>query len=128
MRFYKFVEGTRLYIGGIMANASAEMVESDFSGQSWTEIKGLQLMGSDEPPLTKIRCKIVKIDPGQKACIAAKSSVGCFAFRLAFPNGAERLYAATIMDARRIGKKTGNGQCLQITTTTDSNYVKAART
>ena len=40
------VAGCKIYIGGVLSDKNADFVESDFSGQSWTEIDGWSQMGS----------------------------------------------------------------------------------
>ena len=40
------VAGCKIYIGGVLSDKNADFVESDFSGQSWTEIDGWSQMGA----------------------------------------------------------------------------------
>jgi len=118
--------GTKLYIGGVLAMQSADFKASDFEGEDWKEIGGLESLGtigdtSEEIAVNLInesRTKRLKgprnagsmeivfalngEDEGQLALIAAEKTRNDYAFRLVFddaPAGgtpSERLWIAKV--------------------------------
>lgn len=126
VRLWDVEPGARFYVGGVVAESTDIMKEADFRGQSWTEVKGWRSMGgTDGSLLHKNRFTIVKGDPGQTACIAAEADDSDYAFRITFKSGAERLYAATVISARKIARNAG--ALLQVEVALSSNVVKVDR-
>lgn len=100
------VAGSKLYIGAAMDLPTADLAETDFDSQTWTEIKGWTNMGPIGDTSASItsdwigakRTKklkgtrdagnmentfdVLSDDPGQLALIAAEQSSSNFAFRV----------------------------------------------
>lgn len=118
--------GSKLYIGGIQDMKSADFVAGDFSTETWTEITGLESLGSVGDTSEEIaqavvgegRTKRIKgtrnagamevvmainyADAGQQALLAAEKTPDDYAFRVAFndaPAGgspSERMFIAKV--------------------------------
>ena len=118
--------GATLEIGGVLAMKSSDFVASDFNAISWTEITGMENLGSvgDESAeisqdiIGESRTKRIKgtrnappmqivyginyDDAGQQALIAAEKTIHDYAFRLTFndapPGGtpSKRLFIAKV--------------------------------
>jgi hypothetical protein len=147
MALYNVVAGSHFYIGGVMADQAADYVESDFSGQSWTEIDGFSTMGDlgEDPNMISTslinrnrdkamkgtyqvvqmvnRFTVINDDLGQLACLAAQKVNSDYAFRLVFPDGSERLFAGPISTAKEIGGEANTIRYLEITIHRNSNVV-----
>ena len=100
--------GAKLYIGGALAQKASDFVEADFTGETWTEIKWLESLGSvgdaaqeiafdviGNPRTQRIKgtrsagtmevvCGIEYSDAGQVAAIAAEKTDDDYAFKLEF--------------------------------------------
>lgn len=150
MALFNVVAGSRIYIGGVMADQNADFVEGDFSGQSWVEIDGWQQMGDlGESPnvitaslINRDRDKamkgtrgvvnmenrftIIDADAGQLACIAAEASDDDYAFRIVFPNGSERLFIGVVLTASETGGEANTLRMLGVTVGRNSNVVRVA--
>lgn len=111
--------GSKLYIGGALANKSTDFVESDFTSQTWTEIGGLtglgkigdaaeaisvklvgeartkKMKGSRDAGTMEIVCALDASDAGQAAVIAAQAAKDSYAFKLAL-NDAPPVRSATV--------------------------------
>ncbi|EYD70519.1 hypothetical protein [Limimaricola hongkongensis] len=118
--------GAKLYIGGTQAMKSTDFVEGDFSTETWTEITGLESLGSVGDTANEIsqdivgegRTKRIKgtrnagameiiaainyADAGQQALLAAEKTPQDYAFRVVFndaPAGgtpSERMFIAKV--------------------------------
>lgn len=118
--------GSKLYIGGTQDMKSADFVEADFSTETWTEITGLESLGSVGDTSEEIaqavvgegRTKRIKgtrnagamevvmainyADAGQQALLAAEKTPQDYAFRVVFndaPEGgtpSERMFIAKV--------------------------------
>ena len=121
--------GAKLFIGGEFT-VDGDVVTTDFDGETWTEVKQLEGLGSlgdaseevtfdDLGKRRRQRIKGVRnaepmeivagldhADPGQSAIFAAERSDANFAFRVVFddaPTGgtpSERMFAAQVGSAR----------------------------
>lgn len=104
------VAGSKLYIGGVLADKATDFVEADFTSQTWTAIDGWEQMGSIGDTAQIITSSlinrgrdvkqkgtrnagsmqnvfaIVPSDPGQIALIAAEKTVSNYAFKIEFPD------------------------------------------
>ena len=142
--------GNIVAIGGVMADQTADLVESDFSGQSWPEVGGWQQMGDLGETPTVIttslinrnrdkamkgtrqvvtmenRFTIIDADAGQLACIAAEASDLDYAFRIVFESGAQRLFAGIVISASEIGGEANTIRMLAVSIGRNSNVVKVA--
>jgi hypothetical protein len=98
--------GSKLHIGGAKDQQSADFTSSDFSAETWTEIKSLEglgslgdtsqaitvdlidqqrqktLKGTRNAGTMEVVCAIDPADAGQIAAIAAEKSKSDYAFRL----------------------------------------------
>ncbi|WP_127524582.1 hypothetical protein [Mesorhizobium sp. Z1-4] len=150
MALHQVVAGSRFYIGGTIADQNSDFAESDFSGQSWTEVDGWETMGDlgEEPNIitTSVinrnrdkaqkgtrqvvtmenRFTIYPDDAGQLACIAAEADDDNYAFRLVFPSGAQRLFIGLVVSSREIGGTANTPRMLQVNIARNSNVVKVA--
>lgn len=104
------VAGSKLYIGGVLADKATDFVAADFTSQTWTLIDGWEQMGAigDTAQIITtalinrgrdIKQKgtrnagsmqnvfaIVPEDAGQIALIAAEKTVSNYAFKVEFPD------------------------------------------
>lgn len=118
--------GCKFFIGGAMQMQDADLTESDFDSQNWTEVMQHENLGSlgDEPAQLDVKpirgdrvkrlkglhtaadlelvCNLDSEDTGQVAMVAAGQSRENFAFRLQFPpmpdggTPPERLFIAVV--------------------------------
>lgn len=150
MALHEVVAGSRFYIGGVVADQSADFVEADFNGQSWVEVDGWQQMGDlgEEPNIITTslinrnrdkaqkgtrqvvtmenRFTIFSTDAGQLACIAAEADDDNYAFKVVFPSGASRLFIGIVTSAREVGGEANSPRMLQVNIARNSNIVKVA--
>ena len=104
------VAGSKLYIGGVLADKATDFVEADFTSQTWVAIDGWEQMGAIGDTAQIITTSlvnrgrdikqkgtrnagsmqnvfaIVPSDPGQIALIAAEKTVSNYAFKIEFPD------------------------------------------
>jgi hypothetical protein len=149
MALYNVVAGSRIYIGGVMADQAADFVAGDFSSQSWVEIDGWQQMGDlgEEPNIISTslinrnrdkamkgtrqvvtfenRFLIIDTDPGQLACIAAEAVNSDYAFKVAFLSGALRLFTGPVVMAKEMGGEANTIRFLGVNIARNSNPVRA---
>ncbi|WP_029042569.1 phage tail tube protein [Cucumibacter marinus] len=148
--------GSKLYIGGALAYSGTDLSSSDFSGESWTQIKGVTNLGSagDNAELItsahigsnrvrkikgtrnagsmQIMADLDYADAGQLALIAAEKARDSYAFKIEFndaPSGgtpSERLFVAYVMSAVDEMGEANNATQLSATLEIDSNIVRVA--
>lgn len=106
------VAGSKIYIGGVTETQIDDFIESDFSGETWTEIDGWSQMGSVGDTAALITTAlinrgrdlkqkgtanagsmqnvfaIVAGDDGQEAMIAASKTRQNYAFKIEFDDAA----------------------------------------
>lgn len=104
------VAGSKLYIGGVLADKATDFVAADFTSQTWTLIDGWEQMGAIGDTAQIITTSlinrgrdikqkgtrnagsmqnvfaIVPADAGQIALIAAEKTVSNYAFKVEFPD------------------------------------------
>lgn len=149
------VAGCKLFLGTAVALPSADLAESDFSGQSWTEVKGWQQMGriGDTAEMISVthidhdrelKAKGTKnggqmqnvftqmaTDPGQIALIAAAASKSNYAVKIELndANGgapSKRLFVCLVMGAEESGGGANTVRNLTTTFEINSNIVPVA--
>lgn len=116
------VAGSRIYIGGT-ATAKEDMVESDFSGQVWTEIDGWSTAGAIGDTSTAITVSMInrKRDVTMKGTRAADAFDNTFVFLPDDP-GQQKLFAADADDCHDYAFKVEVGTgCEDSATVTISN-------
>ncbi|ABN75398.1 hypothetical protein [Cereibacter sphaeroides] len=121
--------GAKCYIGGVIADPGADVTETTFASQTWTEIKEVESIGTFGDTASEITfesvsqsrtkrlkgtrnagsmdlvCGIDYADAGQLALIAAEKTIHDYAFRIVFndaPAGgtpSERLFIAKVGSA-----------------------------
>lgn len=146
--------GSKLYIGAAKAFAGTDFLATDFTSQTWVEIKGTtdlgsagdtaslitsqqvgsgrdrKLKGTRNAGSMQIVCDLDYSDPGQIALIAAEKSKDSFAFKVVLndaPTGgtpSERLFVAYVMSAAEQYGGANSVQQLQSTLEIDSNIVR----
>ncbi|RXV64864.1 hypothetical protein C6W92_06075 [Roseovarius sp. A46] len=146
--------GAKLFIGGVKDTQSTDFVESDFSTETWTEIKELESLGSfgdtsEEISFTSIgdsRTRRLKgsrnagsmevvmgidyADAGQIALIAAEKTIFNYAFKVEFndaPEGgtpSERLFVAAVGSASEALDTADNVMKLNASLWVNSNVVR----
>lgn len=146
--------GAKIYIGGVQAMKSADHVEADFSTETWTEITGMDSLGSLGDSSSEItqefigekRAKRIKgtrnagsmeivaainyADPGQLALIAAEKTRDDYAFRVVFddaPAGgtpSERMFIAAVGSATEAFDTANNTMKLNASLWVNSNVVR----
>lgn len=131
------VAGSRIYIGGVLADKNADFVASDFNSQSWVEIDGFSQLGDlgDTSQLITtslinrnrdvkqkgtrnaggMQCVFAKmdLDAGQIALIAAEKSRSNFAFRLDLGDADTAVQSAVTITIAAPGVVTWNSHGLQ---------------
>lgn len=141
MTFYA-MDKTKIYIGGVLSMKYTDFIDSDFTGQTWTEIgstEGLgkiggdsrvkKLKGSCDSGNMELVCAIDSFDAGQEAIIAAQATKYNYAFKLVFndaPSGdtpRERKFIALVMSAEEQFDPNGPGGKLYISLALNSNIV-----
>ncbi|MEO1948480.1 hypothetical protein [Thioclava sp.] len=102
------VAGAKIHIGGVTATQSTDFAESDFTGETWTEIDGWETMGSAGDSAEIISTKlinrgrvvkqkgtrdagdmqnnfaIIPSDAGQTALLAAEKTTDNYAFKIVY--------------------------------------------
>ncbi|WP_145111368.1 hypothetical protein [Cereibacter sediminicola] len=121
--------GAKCYIGGVIADPGADVTETTFASQSWTEIKEVESLGTFGDSASEITfeslnqnrtkrlkgtrnagamdliCGLDYADAGQLALIAAEKTIHDYAFRIVFndaPAGgtpSERMFIAKVASA-----------------------------
>lgn len=148
--------GSKLYIGGTKGIPSGDLTESDFSGESWVEVKELESLGSVGDQSEEIEfnaigenrtrrlkgtrasapmevvCGIDYQDAGQLALIAAEKTIHNYAFRIVFndaPAGgtpSERMFVAAVGSASEALDTANNVMKLNASLWVNSNVVRVA--
>lgn len=148
--------GSKVYIGDELAMKSADFVEGDFSSVTWTEITGLDTIGTfgdtsqsiTQSIINEARDKTIKgtrnagtleisanidyADAGQLAAIAAEKSTQDFAFKVEFndaPTGgtpSTRLFVGKVMSAAEALNQANNSMMLNTSVAINSNIVRVA--
>lgn len=146
------VAGSKIYIGSAKEDQAADFVESDFSGETWTEIDGWSQMGGIGDAAQVITTSLINRgrdakqkgtsnagsmqnvfaviddDPGQIALIAAAepSNKDNYAFRVDLSNGAKRYFVGLVVTAQEAGGEANTIGNLNATIEVNSNVVKVA--
>lgn len=144
------VAGSRLFIGGVLADQSDDFVAADFTSQTWVEIDGWSTMGASGDASALITTAlinrgrdvkqkgtknagsmqntfaIIETDPGQIALIAAADTNDNYAFRIELSSGGERLFIGLVMSAQEAGGDANTVANLTATIEINSNVVKVA--
>lgn len=148
--------GTKLFIGDAMAFDGDDLVASDFTGASWTEVKGTtnlgaagdtselitsnqigsartrKLKGTRNAGSMTVVCDLDYADPGQLALVAAEKAKETYAFKIQFndaPEGgtpSERYFVALVMSASEEMNEANSVMSLNATLEIDSNIVRVA--
>lgn len=146
--------GAKLYIGGVLAQKSTDFIATDFTSQTWVEIKETEALGSvgdtSEAILIntinsertrvmkgtrsagtmEVVCGIDPADPGQIAAIAAEKSIHDYAFKLVLndaPAGgtpSQRLFIGKVMSAREQFDQANNMMKMNVSISVNSNVVR----
>lgn len=148
--------GAKLYIGGVKTMPSADLQASDFTGESWAEVKELESLGTigdqaEEVAFSAIGdartrrlkgtrasapmevvCGIDYADAGQLALIAAEKTDDNYAFKITFndaPSGgtpSERLFVAIVGSAAEALDTANSVMKLNASLWINSNVVRVA--
>lgn len=148
--------GSKLFIGGALASDGSDFDATDFTSQTWVEIKGTTNLGgagdtsqlgtSDQIGVSRTRkwkgtrnagsMEIVMdidiSDAGQLALIAAEKTRDSYAFKLEFndaPSGgtpSTRMFCAFVMSAAETYDQANDRIQLKATLEIDSNIVRVA--
>jgi hypothetical protein len=141
--------GSRLFIGGVLADKSTDFVAADFTAaEPWVEIDGWSTMGSSGDTAALITTPlinrgrdvkqkgtknagsmqntfaIIETDPGQIALIAAADTNDNYAFRIELSSGGERLFIGLVMSTQESGGEANTIANLAATIEINSNVVK----
>ena len=148
--------GAKLFIGGTKALQTADFTASDFSSESWVEIKDLESLGSlgdsaeevaidiiseqrtkrlkgtrQSPPM-EVSFGLNVADPGQVALIAAERTRNNYAFKIEFPDApqggtpSQRLFIAIVGSASEGMDGANNVVRLNAQLWVNSNVVRVA--
>ncbi|TKT79971.1 hypothetical protein [Aquamicrobium sp. LC103] len=144
------VAGSKLFIGGVLADKSTDFVEADFDGQTFVEIDGWSTMGAAGDTAALITTSlinrgrdikqkgtwnagqmqntfaIIETDPGQIALIAASKTRDNYAFKVELSSGGERYFIGLVMSAEEAGGDANTISNLNATIEINSNIVKVA--
>ncbi|MBI0002769.1 hypothetical protein H3S80_01715 [Bartonella sp. M0177] len=145
--------GTKLFIGTAIKNKNSDFVLSDFASQTWTEINGLENIGSLGDTSEEVTFGVIGnmrvqkykglrnagnmeiiigvdySDAGQKAIRAAERTIYDYAFRIVFNDApvdgtpSERLFIAKVMSASEEAGEANNVVKLKATLGINSNIV-----
>ncbi|PZU23793.1 MAG: hypothetical protein DI589_05860 [Shinella sp.] len=148
--------GAKLYIGGPKSQQSDDFVLSDFTGQTWVEIKELEALGSvgdtseavnftaisdartrvlkgpRSAGVMEVVCGIDPADPGQLAAIAAEKTIHDYAFKIVLndaPAGgtaSERYFIGKVMSQSEQYDQANSVMKLNISIAVNSNLVRVA--
>lgn len=148
--------GAKIYIGGTITVTSADLNEASFTGQTWTQIKEVENLGTfgdtaaeitfdsiDANRTRRIKgtrnagsldlvCGIDYADAGQIALIAAEATIHDYAFRVVFddaPAGgtpSERMFAAKVASVAEALDAANNVMKLNGSLWVNSNIVRIA--
>lgn len=148
--------GSKIYIGGVITLTGAELTESNFTSQSWTEIgetetigtygdsaaeitfdsisasRTRRLKGTRNAGTLDLTCGLVTTDAGQQALIAAELTNADYAFKVVFPDaptggtGSERKFAAKVAQASEQLDSANNVAKLVSQLWINSNIVRKA--
>ena len=146
--------GARLYIGGAVAQKTADWVKTDFTAQTWVEIGEIEGLGNlgdtaDTIDFTSVSdsrkrlrkgsrsggtmeivCGIDAADPGQIALIAAEKSSSDFAFKLVLPDApeggtpSERYFVGLVLSQTEQFDKANSVMKLAASLAVNSNVVR----
>lgn len=146
--------GAKLYIGGVLAQKSTDFIASDFTSQTWVEIKETESLGSvgdtseavsftgiaDQRTRTlkgsrsagtmEVVCGVDYADAGQIAVIAAEKAIHDYAFKLVLndaPAGgtpSQRLFIAKVMSQSETFDQANSVMKLNISLGVNSNVVR----
>ena len=151
------VAGCKIYIGGVVASQAADFIESDFSGESWTEVDGWSQMGGVGDAAQLITTALINrgrdlkqkgtrnagsmenvfailpTDAGQIALRAAETTINNYAFRIDLNDASggapsKRYFIGLVMNAREVGGDANVIQNLNATIEINSNIVRVAAT
>lgn len=148
--------GSTVHIGGAKAFAGTDFTASDFSSETWTQIKGVtnlggvgdtsELVTSDHIESNRTRkgkgtrnagamelaIDLDYADAGQLAAIAAEKTKSSYGFKVTFndaPAGgtpSERYFVAFVMSTREQFNEANSVMKLMVTLEVDSNVVRVA--
>ena len=146
--------GAKLYIGGALAQKSTDFVASDFTSQTWVEIKETEALGSvgdaseaisfsaldsqrtrtmkgmRSAGTIEVVCGIDPADAGQIAVIAAEKTIHDYAFKLVLndaPVGgtpSQRLFIGKVMSQREQLDQANNVMKMSVSIAVNSNIVR----
>ncbi|SLN19997.1 hypothetical protein ROJ8625_00705 [Roseivivax jejudonensis] len=146
--------GSKLYIGGVLPDQNSDFAESDFDGETWTEISRLESLGSLGDAASEVtfedigqqRTKRIKgtrtappmelvaaidyDDAGQQALIAAEKTNDNYAFKLEFPDApaggtpSERYFIAIVGSQTEAYDTANNVMKLNASLWVNSNVVR----
>ncbi|NTI41602.1 hypothetical protein [Rhizobium rhizogenes] len=148
--------GSKLEIGSVITDLDQDLVEADFTSQTWVEVKELDalgtlgdtsqsvtqstigrgrdylLKGTRSAGTMEVVAAILSDDPGQLAAIAAEKTPFDYAFRLTLPDAppggtpSKRMFAAKVMSAAEVFDQANSVMKLNITLAVNSNVVRIA--
>ena len=140
--------GSKLYIGNALDPKSTDFAESDFTSQTWVEVKGMtglgklgdtseaisvklvgearakKLKGTRDAGTMEIVCAIDGDDAGQTAVIAAEKSKSNYAFKVVLSDSSERKFIALVMSAEEQFDGADSEMKLNISLAVNSNVVR----
>ncbi len=146
--------GSKLFIGGELADKADDFVLGDFSGQTWVEVKETEnlgtlgdnanevtfesigqnrtkrLKGTRNAPPMEVICGIDYGDAGQIALVAAEKSPNDYAFKIEFndaPDGgtpSERYFIAKVGSASESYDEANSVMKLNASLWVNSNVVR----
>jgi hypothetical protein len=143
------VAGSKIYIGGVLADKATDFVASDYSGQSWTEIDGwksagkigdsaqvittslinrgrdLKQKGTSNAGSMQNEFAIITSDAGQIAvrAAAAGGNKSNYAFKIAWQNGTTDYFIALATSTETAGGEANTILMLSVNLELNSNIV-----